>query len=952
MVAQQAGVGIGTDFPDVESILELRSINRGILIPRMTTAQRDAISVVNGQDDGLMIYNLTTDEFNYWDGTQWVAFPAAGADNDWHIASGSTAPTSINDDIFTNGNVGIAINNPAYPLDVAGDIHLNDPSGDTELWHTGGGSLFIKSTSGVAIGIGGSNFRIKNGTGTGDPNVFTVSPGGNWQSDGDGTISGNDLDFDGTADVIITTNSASTDPTMDIRAQGSMDIVVDSDGDNAQGTLTIKRNSGIGTAAVNTMVAIPEDNSTLVYPFGTGSGETGGIRFRELAASPGGANYVGIRAPNSIGSNFHLTLPANAGTAGEYLETDGTGTLSWVAPSSGGSDADWHIEGGSTPPTAITDDMFHTGNVGIGVSNSITYQLELDGGNQPFRITGGGVAFPKLIVDLQAPGDAILRLYDFNVVEDFRFATNGNSWLNPSGNVGVGNIAPSQKLHITGNARITGAVYDASNSPGLAGYFLSSTVAGTQWVSPGAAGNDFDWDRDAGNGYLYPTNLTDWVGIGTITPGSPLDVTQAFATIDGSTDNTVEINTSGNTTDAVNAIYNNIVTAGSGFRYGMYTDLSGAGTGTHIGHRVDLLGTASSQNTAYLTNLGSVSNGPQLGVDVLISNSGSGTKTGAAIDFAAATGAGERRGIDITNFGSGGNSNIYIAFRSQDVVFGSGLHYGMQHATVGPGSGEQFGIQNSLSVTGNGTHTGTYNLVQGTGSGAHRGTYNLLQNAGSGTQTGTQNRLAHTGNNQLSAIDNYIAGTGSGDHFGMLTNIQSTGTGDNFGTRVLINPVSPGTHYGIYSDVQRAGSYAGYFVGNGVYTGTWTVVSDQKLKTNIVPTDVVMDQLMKISIKTYDYKKEYSFMGLPKNTTTGFVAQDLEKVFPELVVETKHPKQVKSIAEDNPKLDNDEVNFKSVNYIGMVPYLLKGIQEQQAMIEQLKIENETIMEELRKLKQD
>ena len=611
--AQQDGVGIGTDFPDAQAILELTTTSKGLLIPRMTTGNRGGIGVVNGQDDGLLIYNLSTDQFNYWDGTVWIAFPSA----------------------------------------------------------------------------------------------------------------------------------------------------------------------------------------------------------------------------------------------------------------SGSSDADWHEVGGSIPPDAITDDMFHTGDVGIG------------------------------------------------------------------------NNSPSQKLHITGNARITGAVYDGTNSPGLAGYFLSSTVTGTQWVSPGAAGNDFDWDRDAGNGYLYPTNLTDWVGIGTITPDAPLDVTWAFTVVDGSTDNTVEINTSGSTTDAVNAIYNSIVTAGSGFRYGMYTDLSGAGTGTHIGHRVDLLGTASSQNTAYLTNLGSVSNGPQLGVDVLISNTGSGTKTGAAIDFAAATGAGERRGIDITNFGSGGNSNIYIAFRSQDVVFGSGLHYGMQHATVGPGSGEQFGIQNSLSVTGNGTHTGTYNLVQGTGSGAHRGTYNLLQNAGSGTQTGTQNRLSHTGNNQLSAIDNYIAGTGTGDHFGMLTNIQSTGTGDNFGTRVLINPVSPGTHYGIYSDVQRAGSYAGYFVGNGVYTGTWTVVSDQKLKTNIAPADLVMDQLMKISIKTYDYKKEYSFMGLPKNTTTGFVAQDLEKVFPELVVETKHPKQVKSIAEDNPKLDNDEVDFKSVNYIGMVPYLLKGIQEQQALIE----ENTRVIEE-------
>jgi hypothetical protein len=51
------------------------------------------------------------------------------------------------------------------------------------------------------------------------------------------------------------------------------------------------------------------------------------------------------------------------------------------------------------------------------------------------------------------------------------------------GSVGIGTTAPSQNLHVSGNARITGAIYDSTNSPGTAGQVLASTVTGTDWVS-------------------------------------------------------------------------------------------------------------------------------------------------------------------------------------------------------------------------------------------------------------------------------------------------------------------------------------------------------------------------------------------------------------------------------------------------------------------------------------
>jgi len=53
------------------------------------------------------------------------------------------------------------------------------------------------------------------------------------------------------------------------------------------------------------------------------------IRFYE---GGGGPNYVEMRAPLTIGSDYTLTLPADDGSPGEVMATDGSGNLSWVSP--------------------------------------------------------------------------------------------------------------------------------------------------------------------------------------------------------------------------------------------------------------------------------------------------------------------------------------------------------------------------------------------------------------------------------------------------------------------------------------------------------------------------------------------------------------------------------------------------------------------------------------------
>lgn len=59
-------VGIGTTNPDASSALEINADNAGVLFPRLTTAQRNAIS---NPATGLLIYNKTSGTFDYNTGT-------------------------------------------------------------------------------------------------------------------------------------------------------------------------------------------------------------------------------------------------------------------------------------------------------------------------------------------------------------------------------------------------------------------------------------------------------------------------------------------------------------------------------------------------------------------------------------------------------------------------------------------------------------------------------------------------------------------------------------------------------------------------------------------------------------------------------------------------------------------------------------------------------------------
>ncbi|WP_435356786.1 hypothetical protein [Emticicia sp. SJ17W-69] len=110
-MAQTAGtenVGIGTTKPDISAILDLTSNSKGLLIPRMTLAQRGNIK---SPANGLMVYQ--TDFFSgfyFFDGTSWKGLYARSADGAAITAanpvatSGSSSENSWN----VNGNTGLS----------------------------------------------------------------------------------------------------------------------------------------------------------------------------------------------------------------------------------------------------------------------------------------------------------------------------------------------------------------------------------------------------------------------------------------------------------------------------------------------------------------------------------------------------------------------------------------------------------------------------------------------------------------------------------------------------------------------------------------------------------------------------------------------------------------------------------------------------------------------------
>jgi hypothetical protein len=174
-----------------------------------------------------------------------------------------------------------------------------------------------------------------------------------------------------------------------------------------------------------------------------------------------------------------------------------------------------------------------------------------------------------------------------------------------------------------------------------------------------------------------------------------------------------------------------------------------------------------------------------------------------------------------------------------------------------------------------------------------------------------------------------IGGDFDGGYIGVRGNAKQTGSSNKFG----VYGVAGGTGlsygiYGVYATGSSGTNYAGYFAGDVHVTGTFTNPSDNMFKTGVKESAPLLDQINSLKVRDYSHKAEYvEKMNLSEKPQTGFIAQELQTVFPKLVTENKHA---------NPEQKGEVTAFLGINYLGLIPILTKGIQELSAENEELR----------------
>jgi trimeric autotransporter adhesin len=174
---------------------------------------------------------------------------------------------------------------------------------------------------------------------------------------------------------------------------------------------------------------------------------------------------------------------------------------------------------------------------------------------------------------------------------------------------------------------------------------------------------------------------------------------------------------------------------------------------------------------------------------------------------------------------------------------------------------------------------------------------------------------------------------GIGGYVGVWGEANISGSSISYG--VFGSASGGGSNYGVYGTASGTDSWSGYFNGNVKVIGSVSQTSDKNLKKNIVPLSGALKKVMELQGISFEWKTESELasaglinrkgtkepdnksFNFPEGTQLGVIAQDVEKIVPELV-------------------STEADGLKSVDYIKMIPLLIEAIKDQQKQIEELK----------------
>ena len=296
-------------------------------------------------------------------------------------------------------------------------------------------------------------------------------------------------------------------------------------------------------------------------------------------------------------------------------------------------------------------------------------------------------------------------------------------------------------------------------------------------------------------------------------------------------------------------------------------------------------------------------------------NTASGSKSVAMGNFNYATGS-DAIALGKENWAEGA-STVAIGFKNHAAGGGS-TALGQENVSWGT-TNFTSGYQNTAGDTsgpagtaGSATAMGKYNTASGRSSFAgNRGTKALNQasaSIGLGTTSDNFGMLAIGVNNISGVGDTSI----DPDNYGGYYYADGQYTGTNPGVAFVIGNGDVNTENGLAGN-NPSNAFVVNYDGSATLSGELTIDSDMRLKSNIISLSGALAKLLEIDGKTYTMKSN------EKAAKIGLLAQDVQKVLPELVKEA-----------------DDKEGTLSVNYQGLIPVLINAIKEQQEQLKEIK----------------
>ncbi|HAN18169.1 MAG TPA: hypothetical protein DCQ24_05790 [Bacteroidales bacterium] len=285
---------------------------------------------------------------------------------------------------------------------------------------------------------------------------------------------------------------------------------------------------------------------------------------------------------------------------------------------------------------------------------------------------------------------------------------------------------------------------------------------------------------------------------------------------------------------------------------------------------------------------------------------------------------------------AGGGNNTFIGTSAGRIATGG------NNTFVGQGAGygfpdENTGVRNTYigQAVGAKTTTGSYNVMLGFNAGYlnYEGSKNtfLGYDAGHNIHEGSGNIfIGYEAGKDIDGISNrLVIENSNADSTSALIYGEFDQNDLRINGNVGINyPAVNG--YGLILDVPdgQTSTYTLWVYGSSFSSGgTWDA-SDEKFKKDIIPITSTVQKLSKLSGVYYNLKvDEFPKMKFSDKKQIGFLAQEVEQYFPELVKED---------------LDGN----KAINYSKFTPILVEAIKEQQKQIDTLINENSNLKQQL------